>query len=700
MALAPHVKITARSFPVSYTVTTPTTEFDFSGPFWAAEDIRVYKDGALLDGGLYAVTGLYEQDGLTISGAYGGGTVIFTSPVDDCEITIDRLVTQTRNTDFSSSSPIPTQTLNSDLDKAVARDQDLQAQIDTLAAGGGGGGGGATTWGAVTGKPTSITALAALTPAADKLAYFTGGSAAALTSLSSYSRTLLALANKAAWQAELDISGGAGGDSAPPSLAAFGAIDGGGVNTTDNDAAIVAAEASAYDRIWVPEGVYATTKIKSQLTKGYEGPGIFLLSGGVALPAAFSQITVAPTLWPVQGALGWFRGDQKFAEGEYKIIGPGTRGKTDARYFESAFIPHHAWLDIYDGGSGVLCRLASTASTGSTDVTVDSVSSADVLGKTIAFAATPDGAAIETRTVTNVVGNVLTLNAAPGANHPAGTVVYVSRRTWGGHTYVRVNHYADGDGYAHIARINMYGAAKGGQAHVFETGTGGQYGGDINFQAGSDGRYATGWESYYADQGNDVAVIAQVDTFVRDEDTGDRGAMWLGTLFKSEGTKPADAAHVVKGKWRIGLDLTGADLTHFATAGDNQNVGINMALGQKIYLNSTQSSSGRAGSTSYGNFIGNTLGDMVFESGNDGTSDLIQWEFKRSSPNNGRIRLRPGSFNVNVQANFGAAINGATNISLGSSGYVEWGIGSGNYLLMIGTELYFRKAAGTFHLIV
>jgi len=553
-------------------------------------------------------------------------------------------------------------------------------------AGSGGGGGGAVSWSSITGKPSTFT------PTTENVQDIVGAQITAGSGIN--------VAYNDSTGAVTITNASEGGAGAIPPLSEFGAIDSGGVNTTSNDAAITAAEASAYDRIWIPEGVYATTKTKADLTKGYEGPGIFLIASSNALPGRFSQITTAPTLWATQGATGWFRGDQKFAEGEYKVIGPGTRQKTDARYFESAYIPHHAWLDIYDGGSGVLARLASTASTGSNTIVVDAIDSADVLGRVIAFSNTPDGVAIETRTVTAVVGTTLTLNSPPSSNYATGTVIYTSRRTWAGYQYVRVNHYAEGDGYGYIVRTNVYNPAKGGQRHVFEAGTGAQFGGDINFQSGSGGKYATGWESYYADQGNDVAVIAQVDTFVRDNDTGGKSAMWLGTLFKSEGTKPADAAHVVKGKWRVGLDLTGADLSNFATAGDNLNVGINMALGQKIYLNSSQSTGARTGSSDYGTFIGNTLGDIVFESGNDINGDYVQWEFKRSPPNNGRIRLRPASFNVSVQANFGASMNATTDASVGASGKYEFGLGSGNYLLMIGTELYFRKAAGTFHLIV
>jgi hypothetical protein len=74
------------------------------------------------------------------------------------------------------------------------------------------------------------------------------------------------------------------------------------------------------------------------------------------------------------------------------------------------------------------------------------------------------------------------------------------------------------------------------------------------------GTYATGWESQYNDQGGDVSVIAQVDSFVRENDRADAGGRtWIGTLMKVEG-RPADAAHVVAGRWRRGLDTTNAVL--------------------------------------------------------------------------------------------------------------------------------------------
>lgn len=135
MATAPHVKINTRTFPVTFTVgAAPTAAFSFEGVFWDDGDIIVRKDGVVQDPVLYSVSGRYEQDGLTIVGAFGGGTVTFNSPVQSCTITVDRLVQATRDTDYSPTAPLPVNTLNSDLDRATARDQDLLALIS----GGGG----------------------------------------------------------------------------------------------------------------------------------------------------------------------------------------------------------------------------------------------------------------------------------------------------------------------------------------------------------------------------------------------------------------------------------------------------------------------------------------------------------------------------------------------------------------------------------
>lgn len=60
----------------------------------------------------------------------------------------------------------------------------------------------------------NLTALSALSGLADKLAYFTGVGAMALTAITTYGRTLLGLADKAALKTELDLTGTNSGDDA------------------------------------------------------------------------------------------------------------------------------------------------------------------------------------------------------------------------------------------------------------------------------------------------------------------------------------------------------------------------------------------------------------------------------------------------------------------------------------------------------
>jgi hypothetical protein len=125
-----HVKITARSFPVAFDVGGVLTSiFDFDGVFWDAADLIVYVSGAALDPSAYAVTGLREQSGLPIVGGYGGGSVTLNTPVINTTVVIDRFVVDQRNTDYSTTAPLSLDALNSDLDRATARDQDIRAAL-------------------------------------------------------------------------------------------------------------------------------------------------------------------------------------------------------------------------------------------------------------------------------------------------------------------------------------------------------------------------------------------------------------------------------------------------------------------------------------------------------------------------------------------------------------------------------------------
>lgn len=504
--------------------------------------------------------------------------------------------------------------------------------------------------------------------------------------------------NDAANTLTVAAAGGGGGTGGlPPSLDTFGTIDGGGVNTASNDAAFTAAEAASVSSIYIPDGIYAVSIPSTSLKKGYVGRGIILVSGA-AVPARFSYMTTKPSTWPVQGATGWFRGDQKFTDGgEYKILGPDIREyDLDLRYFESNCIPHHAWMEIYSGNSGLNARLGATASTGSTTITLNGTAP-NWDGKDIAFLSGLDGTQIERRTVVSHSGNNLVLSSPPSSNYATGTAIATGKRSWNGHFYLRIKHAGGGDGYGHVVRAEQNYIPKATETHFFETSTVGQYGGDIAFNPSSGGTYATGWESQYADQGADVALIAQVDSFNRTNDTGARGVVWFGTYFKSEGTKPADVAHNVTGKWRIGLDTSRADLSNFSSVGDAYNSAITMAIGQRIVFNQGVSASGRGADANYGTFFGNVKGDMFLESGNDG-QDYISMRFNRSSGQDGRIRLRPTVVQINTQLQVALAINTATDISIGASGIIAFGAGLGFYLQRSGGYLYWISNGGTYRI--
>lgn len=76
----------------------------------------------------------------------------------------------------------------------------------TVAASGGGGGGGSTAWGDLTGMPAAIDAIDGLTPAADRIAYYTSASAAAVTPLTAAGRALIDDADASAQLTTLGVS--------------------------------------------------------------------------------------------------------------------------------------------------------------------------------------------------------------------------------------------------------------------------------------------------------------------------------------------------------------------------------------------------------------------------------------------------------------------------------------------------------------
>lgn len=283
-----------------------------------------------------------------------------------------------------------------------------------------------------------------------------------------------------------------------------------------------------------------------------------------------------------------------------------------------------------------------------------------------------------------------TQSAVPRTNTPYD---YIHVRNFGAH----------GDVYGSVVRMEQKFAPSAAQTHFFATTTVGQYGGDVNFDSIASGAYATGWESMYLDNGADVAVIAQVDSFDRTNDTGAKSVVWLGTMMKSEGSKPADCAHAVAGPWRIGLDTVRATFSGLG-AGALADVAINTAKGQRWVMNSSTSNSGRGGDPTgtFPPFFGNVAGDMFIESGNDGT-DYINIRYNRTAPNDARLRLRPSSLQCNKQINTAEAFNAGTDLSLGGQtggiAIIVFGAGSGNQIDWDGTNFNFRKGGSIVHTI-
>lgn len=488
-----------------------------------------------------------------------------------------------------------------------------------------------------------------------------------------------------------------------PQLTEFGGVPDGvpGNPTagTDNIAAFTAAVADPSSRIWLTDGFFRTSQLTGSLYKYFDGPGrIYDSTSAEVLPGRFTYLLTPPSQYPIQGVGGWFAGDTSYITPEWFIIGGACRHSISERYFEATTIPHNRWFTSFGGSSGCVAHVASGAIVGAVGCTLNSVEGLAV-GDVVGFSALFGGGITDQVTLSAVTPGPNTIAFAPPlANaYATGDIVLLALRTNNPFTYTFGRNSAAGDFYGDVQRLQQLYEPLAGQTHFFETSTVGQYGGDIYFFF--DGTYATGWESIYSDNGNDVAVIAQVDSFIRDNDTGARAVVWLGTYFQSTGATPADCAHAVAGKWRIGLDTTRADLTTFVTASDNINAAINTKMGDRWVMNSTVSTSARGGDPVYGAFFGNVPGDMFVESGTDGTSDYIALRFNRAGPNDGRLRVRPTQITVNKTFLGAQSIEAALELVTNSGSTtgvptVVWGSGLGVWIEWDGTNLRATKNNG------
>jgi len=117
------------------------------------------------------------------------------------------------------------------------------------------------------------------------------------------------------------------------SLKDFGAV---GNGTTDDSAAITAAEASGATWIYVPQGTYLTTKAPQQLTKVYWGAGKILLSNYAThkTPPVYTYISSEPTTRitgrdPAQEFTGDFKSPLAYQQ---YVVGSATAGQPTTGY--------------------------------------------------------------------------------------------------------------------------------------------------------------------------------------------------------------------------------------------------------------------------------------------------------------------------------------------------------------------------------
>lgn len=340
-----------------------------------------------------------------------------------------------------------------------------------------------------------------------------------------------------------------------------------------------------------------------------------------------------------------------------------------------------------------------------------------------------------TITIVGVLANTYTWNPGAGLT----PCIFFGHRTSASQRYTKVRHAGAGDNYIDVARQNINYVPLASQYHFAMGSTGGQYGGDVTFN--SDGVYGQFFESQLQMGNFDATGIMFVGSVVRNKDFAlDGGKFTAGTWFQSGGTRPADAAHVVLGQWRNGFDtvfatlLETSRLTVAANPGDvtftlasvngahpndtfvigsetktiqSVNTGakqitvtagiagtyaigtftqfpkggavLNMALGQRQIWNSSLTANGRSGDPVgvYPTFYGNVQGDLIMESGNDGSSDYLSMRFARGTsaaqPDTARMRMRPTGFNF-----FGTAHTFAGSISIAA------GLGSADLNLPAG----------------
>jgi hypothetical protein len=223
-------------------------------------------------------------------------------------------------------------------------------------------------------------------------------------------------------------------------------------------------------------------------------------------------------------------------------------------YFESVTTPHFQAFQNFSGWSGTDARLSSGISAGATSITVNDAAGISI-GNTIRIVNINTGFE-ENRSVTNKVGNVLTLSSGTSSAHPAGSFVGTGMRTHNPLCQQYFVHHGGGDCYAIVARGTGAYSALAGQDHIFFTATTGLFGGDLS--ATAPHQYLTGIEIDHKDLSNPCGAVGVILNFQRTNAGVTRGEFWHGVLIKSEGNIAMDSAFCALGSIRTGIDLANA----------------------------------------------------------------------------------------------------------------------------------------------
>lgn len=461
---------------------------------------------------------------------------------------------------------------------------------------------------------------------------------------------------------------------------------------TSNDVAFTNAEASAYERIWLPEGTYYTTKSNSFFNKWYEGPGKILISSGTSVLPGKKSLVSNPSFNDSIVTEYGEAGDTKFSNIQYEYVRTGarqrvlTQHKTNANYgyFQAGAAAKFVRYFSLSGGSGTSAHLTAAANSGATTCQVNSTSGISP-GDTIGFN-TNDGVAPGDIVTVTTVPDSTTINFTPAlantypyagpdyavpsyvSGYATNSRVMKGMRTNNQHYFFTLDSTGEGDVYGILGRISNSYVLKAGQTDFFEGCTVAFIGGDMQFTG--DGQYGTPWEFIVSDSGHDVAVINPT-TYTRTNDTGGRRVTWIHDLCKSEGTKPIDVAWSLHGKARVGMDLSTAD---FSSDGERA---IQMKLGQRIYFDGTASAGAAGIGTRARGFWGNIQGDTYLTASNDGSDRLEMW-----AGGNRSFSVRASSISTNVQLNTTASINASGSVAIGATtgAFYMNGLGGNTYL--------------------